>query len=129
MNKVYYLPGCSTCRRILKEINPDISFELIDIKSNPLTEEQLEELKNLAGNYSNIFNKQARKYRELSLHKEDLSEDDIKNLILNEYTFLKRPVFIVDNRIYVGNSRKTVNELSGYMNIRSKRAKAHKSIY
>ncbi len=128
MNRVYYLPGCSTCRRILKEINPDSSFELIDIKTNPLSSADLEDLQKLSGSYIEIFNKQARKYRELSLHTQDLSEETIKDLILNEYTFLKRPIFIVDERIFIGNSRKTINELSSYMLVRSKRVRKLKPV-
>jgi len=37
-----------------------------------------------------------------------LNEKDYRKYILLEYTFLKRPVIIVDNEIFIGNSKKTV---------------------
>jgi len=129
MNKVYYLANCSTCRRILKEVNPDDTFVLQDIKEKPISEEQLNELYSLTGSYLNIFNKQSRKYRELSLHNKDLSENEIRELILGEYTFLKRPVFIVDDRIFVGNSRKTIAELSAYMQVRKNKVRVFRPMF
>ena len=115
MKKIYYLSTCSTCRRIIKEVEPDEEFVLQDLKVEPITPEQLSFVHQLAGNYQDIFNKQARKYRELSLHTQDLTEDRMRELILQEYTFLKRPVFIIHDRIFVGNNRKVINELSTFM--------------
>lgn len=110
MKKIYYLKTCSTCQRILKEVNADESFELQDIKSSPISESQLEEMKAMAGSYETLFSRKAMKYRALGLHEKSLAEADYKKLILDEYTFLKRPVIIVDNQIFVGNSKKVVNE-------------------
>lgn len=115
MKKIYYLSTCSTCRRIIKEIAPDGDFYLQDIKANPITDAQLDELHKFSGSYLNIFNKQAKKYRELSLHTQTLTEEDMRDLIKNEYTFLKRPIFIIDHKIFIGNNRKIINELNSYM--------------
>ncbi|GAF01441.1 arsenate reductase family protein [Saccharicrinis fermentans] len=120
MKKVYYLSTCSTCRRIIKEVEPDNDFIFQDIKNEPLSKEQLDDIFALAGSYQSIFNKQARKYRELGLHSQELSEDKMRELILEEYTFLKRPVFIIDNQIFIGNSRKVINELSAFMQVHKK---------
>ena len=49
------------------------------------------------------------KYRSLGLNEMDLQEQDYKKYILEEYTFLKRPVIIIENEIFVGNSKKVVN--------------------
>jgi len=38
-----------------------------------------------------------------------LTENDYKRLILQEYTFLKRPVIIYEDKIFVGNEGKTVS--------------------
>jgi len=48
------------------------------------------------------------KYRSMGLNEMTLTEADYKKYILEEYTFLKRPVFIIDNAIFVGNSKKNV---------------------
>lgn len=106
--KIYHLSTCDTCQRILKELQPLESTELQDIKTEAITEKQLEKMHGLAGSYEALFSKRALLYRERELHKKDLSEADYKNLILEQYTFLKRPVILVDGQIFIGNSKKTV---------------------
>ena len=108
MKKIYYLSTCDTCKRILSEIDAPSSFELQDIKKDPLTAAQLEELKILAGSYGVLFSKRARLYKERDLKNKDLTEEDFKNLILEHYTFLKRPVIVNGTEIFIGNSKKTV---------------------
>ena len=108
MKKIYYLSTCDTCKRILKELDPPGAFELQDIKAYPITRDQLEELKHRAGTYEALFSKRARLYKERDLKNKQLSEDDYKNLILEHYTFLKRPVIVNGQKIFIGNSKKEV---------------------
>ncbi|WP_282053755.1 arsenate reductase family protein [Maribacter luteus] len=108
MKKVYYLSTCDTCKRILKELDPLDGFQLQDIKTEPITISQLEEMKSLSGSYESLFSKRARLYKERGLAQKDLTEDDYKNLILEHYTFLKRPVILFNDNIFVGNSKKVV---------------------
>ncbi|GFD78295.1 arsenate reductase family protein [Tenacibaculum mesophilum] len=110
MKKVYFLQTCDTCRRILKEVNID-GFEKQEIKSNPITVAQLESMRELTDSYESLFNKRAKLYREMDLKNQNLTEADYKQYILDEYTFLKRPVFIVDDQIFIGNSKKVVENL------------------
>ncbi len=108
MNKIYTLSTCSTGNRILKELSLSEDFETQDIKTNPLTLNQLEELKKLAGSYEALFSKRAQLYKKRNLKEKKLSEEDYKNLLLEHYTFLKRPVLVFGNKIFIGNSKKTV---------------------
>lgn len=108
MKKVYFLQTCDTCRRILKEVNLD-GFEQQEIKSNPITAEQLDAMHSFTQSYEALFNKRARKYK--TMDKDGITETDFRQLILDEYTFLKRPVFIVDDEIFVGNSKKVIAQL------------------
>ena len=108
MNKIYYLSTCDTCKRILGELSPLDGVELIDIKSSPLTKVELDEMKSLAGSYEALFSKRARLYKERGLNKQQLSETQYKDLILEHYTFLKRPVMLIDGKIFIGNSAKVV---------------------
>lgn len=108
MKKIYYLSTCTTCSRIIKELQLDDSFEFQDIKTNKITPEQIEEMAKLSGSYENLFSRRAMKYKSMGLADKSLSEKDYKNLILEEYTFLKRPVIIINNKIFVGNSKKTI---------------------
>ncbi len=109
MKKIYHLSSCSTCVRIINELGlKNKKFEFQDIKTEKITPEQLAEMKKMAGSYETLFSRVALKYRALGLDKIKLSEEDIKKYILEEYTFLKRPVIIINDKIFIGNSKNTV---------------------
>ncbi|MCK0157414.1 hypothetical protein MWU65_09515 [Cellulophaga sp. F20128] len=108
MKKIYYLSTCDTCKRILKELAPLDDFLLQDIKTELMTKSQIEEMYNLAGSYEALFSKRARLYKERNLGAKEVTEADFKALLLEHYTFLKRPVIIVDTTIFIGNSKKVI---------------------
>jgi arsenate reductase-like glutaredoxin family protein len=108
MKKVYHLSTCDTCKRIISELNLPDDFVLQDIKTDLITESQIEAMRALTNSYESLFSKRARLYKELDLKNKSLSENDYKNLILEHYTFLKRPVIVYGNQIFIGNSKKTV---------------------
>ncbi|MGB0402497.1 MAG: arsenate reductase family protein [Salibacteraceae bacterium] len=113
MNKIYHLSTCSTCQRIIKELNlNELGFEFQDIKTNTITPEQLEHMAEKSGSYESLFSRRAMKYKSMGLAAKNLTEDDYKNLILEEYTFLKRPVIIIGNEQFVGNSKKIIEAAS-----------------
>lgn len=111
MKKIYYLKTCDSCRKILKQIPNLEQFELQDIKSSPITEDQLNELKLRAGDFQSLFSKRAQLYKSRGLKDQVLTEEDYKNLILEHYTFLSRPVILLGSQIFIGNSTKTVELL------------------
>ena len=115
MKKVYFLQTCDTCKRILKEVNPT-DFERQEIKSNPVNVAQLEEMYKLSKSYEALFNKRAKLYKSLDLKNKPLSEADYRKFILEEYTFLKRPVFMVEDTIFIGNSKNVIAELNVKIN-------------
>lgn len=110
MKKVYFLQTCDTCRRILKEVSLE-GFEKQEVKTIPITVAQLEKMRSMTDSYESLFNKRAKLYKEMDLKNQTLSEADYKQYILDEYTFLKRPVFIVEDEIFIGNSKKVVASL------------------
>tara|TARA_B100000809_G_scaffold252838_2_gene288020 strand:- start:2353 stop:2700 length:348 start_codon:yes stop_codon:yes gene_type:complete len=110
MKKIYHLKTCDTCKRILKELNLE-GVTLQEIKTNEITKEQLEEMHALSGSYEELFSKRAQLYKSRGLKDLSLSETDYKNLILETYTFLKRPVAIIENEIFIGNSKKNIEAL------------------
>ncbi|WP_452232745.1 arsenate reductase family protein [Lacinutrix sp. MEBiC02595] len=116
MKKVYYLKTCSTCIRILKELNLSSEFILQDIKKEEITEKELEEMKALAGSYEALFSKRATLYKKMDLKNQTLTEKDYKHYILEHYTFLSRPVFIIDNAIFIGNSKANVEAVKQVLN-------------
>lgn len=92
----------------MKEIELPSAFIKQDIKTDPLTEKQLDELYNLSGSYEALFNKRARLYRERGLNEQPIDEEKYAELILEHYTFLKRPVIVNNDKIFIGNNKKTV---------------------
>lgn len=113
MRKIYHLSTCTTCQRILKELEPLDGVELQDIKTEPITASQLEEMHELSGSYEALFSRRAMLFRQRNLGKKILTENDYKDLILDHYTFLKRPVILVDSQIFIGNSKKVVDAAKG----------------
>ena len=108
MNIVFYLSNCNTCKRILAELNLGSAFTLQDIREQPLTTTQVDHMKDLAGSYEALFSRRAKLYKERGLANEALTEPIYRELILEHYTFLKRPVIINGDQIFVGNSKKVV---------------------
>ncbi len=108
MKKIYHLSTCDTNRRILKELNLSEDFIKQDIKVNPISEAELDELYQLSGTYEALINKRARMFSERKLKDKNLQESDFKKLLLEHYTFLKRPVLINGGQIFIGNSKKVV---------------------
>ncbi|MFN3341132.1 MAG: arsenate reductase family protein [Flavobacteriales bacterium] len=115
MKKIYHLSTCSTCKRILSELKPGADVVLQDIKSETLTETQVDEMAKLAGSYEAIFSRIAMKYRALGLDKIELNDEQRKYYILSEYTFLRRPVIICNDKIFIGNSRKVIEDAKDYL--------------
>ena len=112
MRKMYHLATCTTCQAIIKETGVEKKgFQMQDIKTDKITSAQLNEMRAMAGSYEALFSRRALKYKEMGLKDKNLAEDDYRRLILEEYTFLKRPVTISGKKIFIGNAKKTVDEL------------------
>ena len=105
---IYHLATCSTCQRILKEIQDLKQFTLREIKSEPITAAELDAMQQLAGSYEALFSRRSMKYRPMGLHERTLTEQDYRTYILQEYSFLKRPVMVLDDRIFIGNAKGVV---------------------
>lgn len=112
MKKIYHLGNCTTCQRILKDIKAEKKgYEFQEIKTEHITPTQLDGLKKMAGSYEALFSRRAIKYKEWGLKDKQLTEKDYRDLILKEYTFLKRPVIVNGKKIFIGSEKKTVEEL------------------
>ncbi len=112
MKKLYHLGNCTTCQAIIKETSIDKKgFGMQDIKFEKIEPAQLDKMKELAGSYEALFSRRAMKYKEMGLKDKNLAEEDYRRLILSEYTFLKRPVVIMNKKIFVGSEKKNVAAL------------------
>ncbi len=107
MKRVYHLSSCSTCKKILDQLNLE-GVELIDIKVNNIDESTLDWIKEKEGSYEALFSKRAMKYKSMGLKEKNLKDEDFKQYMLEEYTFLKRPFIINGEEMFIGNSKKVV---------------------
>lgn len=107
-NLFIYLDSCNTCQRIKGELELPEDVTLQNTKEQPATAEQVEFLKEQSGSYESLFNRRAQLYRGRGLHEKDLSEQDYKALLLDHYTFIKRPILVYNGKAYIGNSKKVV---------------------
>ena len=109
MKKAFTLPTCKTCQRIFDDLNPSLKgCEVVNIKEEGISAKDLDAMKELAGSYEALFSRRAMKFRSMGLAEKNLSEQDYRTLILGEYTFLKRPVFLFDNAVTVGSRKAEV---------------------
>jgi len=115
MKKIYHLATCTTCQRILKELKPGKDFLMQDIKTEKITPAQIDEMAALSGSYESLFSRVALKYRSMGLNTMNLTEKDYRKYILEEYTFLKRPVVIIGREIFIGNAPKTIAAVKAAM--------------
>ena len=108
MNKVWHLSTCNTCQRIIKELDGLPGSEHQNLKEQNISPKDLDWLREQAGSYEALFNRRSMKFREWGLKDKNLTEEDYRRLILEEYTFLKRPVIVAGKEVFIGNAKKVV---------------------
>ena len=117
MKKIYHLSSCSTCQRIINELElVDRGFQFQDIKTDNIEAYVLDNLVKEHGSYEALFSKRALKFRVMGLHEKDVSEKEFRELVLSEYTFLKRPVMLIGESSFIGNSKKVVEAAKSKLN-------------
>lgn len=116
MKKLFYLSTCDTCKRIMKALDLPEDMILQDIKKEPISRDELSSLRQHVNSYEDLLNKRARLYKERDLKNKTLTENDIKDLITENYTLLKRPVIVDQTAVFIGNSKKTKDELKIHFN-------------
>lgn len=110
-NIIFHLSTCDTNKRILNEVKPSEDVLLQDIKVDNIDAESLDYAAEKLGSYEQLFSKRARKYRAMGLHEKEITDQEYRQFILDEYTFLKRPVAIIEGEVFAGNSKKNVEAL------------------
>lgn len=113
MRKVFYLKTCGTCTKILNQFDLK-DWELRELKSKPITEEELAEMYHQTKSYEALFSRRSTQIKSRNIDVKSLKEEDFKNLILDHYSFLKRPVFLTDKEIFVGNEKKNLENLAAF---------------
>ena len=115
MRVFYYLSTCQTCKRIIMDLDLNDSIQKIDIKKTPINKDQLNYLYKIEGSYENLINKRAKLFKTPGLRNKVLEENDYKKLLLEHYTFLKRPVLAYDNNLFIGNSSNVIIKMKKFL--------------
>ena len=113
MRKVFYLKTCGTCTKILNQFDLT-DWELRELKSKNITEEELSEMYGKTKSYEALFSRRSTQIKARNIDVKTLKEEDFRNLILDHYSFLKRPVFLTDKEIFVGNEKKNLENLEKF---------------
>lgn len=116
MKVLFYLSTCNTCKRIMAHWNLPDDVEIIDLKKAPITSIQLDYLRSLVSNYRELLNGRSLILRKRNIQANELSETQIRNLILDHYTLLRRPILIYDQHIFVGNNPSIVTKATKFLN-------------
>jgi arsenate reductase-like glutaredoxin family protein len=82
------------------------SIALVDIKKDMYTHEDIQAMFALTGAYEHLFSKRSQNFVAKNLKETIQSDADYGKLLLQDYTFLKRPILIFDRRIFIGNDSK-----------------------
>jgi arsenate reductase (glutaredoxin) len=118
MKKIYTLSSCNSCVDMLKEAKPTKDVEIIDIKKDGISAVDLDYAAEQIGSYEALFSRKAMKYRSMGLADKKLKEKDYRKLILEEYTFLLRPLTLINGNVTIGKTKEAVAQLKE--NIKSK---------
>ena len=114
IERFYWLPHCSTCIKAEQHLlNKGATIKrYINVQEEKVTREELLELCNILGGVDKLFSKRAMKFRAWGLHEKTLTDEDMLNYMLEEYTFIKRPVLVTkDQRVLSGFSAKQYDQL------------------
>lgn len=111
IKKVYFLSTCDTCKKIMKQVGVTSDFEMVDLKSHSFSSTELDLFLSVLPNPYDLINKRSILYRELNLKGKELSRNEVVSLIKQHYTLIKRPIFVLDNEVFIGNSSSVVTHV------------------
>lgn len=114
VEKFYWLPHCSTCVKAENHLLEQgvVIHQHINVKQEKISREEAEALAKTLGGVDKLFSKRSMKYRAWGLHEKTLTDEDMLSYIVEEYTFIKRPVLLTtDGRVLAGFSAKQYDQL------------------
>jgi Spx/MgsR family transcriptional regulator len=103
MLKVYGIKNCNKIRDTLKWLDEkDLEYEFVDVKKSPIPAENLADFTEKVG-LDTLVNRRGMKWRQLGLaKKENLSEQELFDQLLEHQTMIKRPLIVKGEAIMVG---------------------------
>lgn len=104
MVNLYTSPSCTSCRKAKAWlVDHDIPFKERNIFANPLTKtEILQVLRMTENGTEEIISTRSRTFQNLKVDLDDLSLDELLDLVENNPSLLRRPIIMDDRRLQVG---------------------------
>lgn len=115
MIKILHNNSCSKSRAILEYLDENnVKFEIIDFIQNPLSKLELRTvLKKLNSNPKEIIRFHEKEFKELNLNLDELSEDQIINILTEHPQLLQRPILIKGKIAMIGRPIENVKFFIG----------------
>lgn len=114
MIKFVGLKNCDTCRKAKKWLETEgFDFEYQDVRADGLTSGDLQKWASSVG-WENLLNKRGTTWRTLDEDiKSDVDEIKAISLMVEYPALMKRPVFVIGDKIILGFKQAQMDELSG----------------
>ncbi|MEX2601938.1 MAG: arsenate reductase family protein [Balneolaceae bacterium] len=102
MITLYGIKNCNKIRDAKSWLEHNgVGYIFVDLKKEPLGREELAEAVRKVG-LDVLINKRGMKWRQLGLAKQELSEEELFEQLLEHQTMIKRPLLIDGEAILVG---------------------------
>lgn len=104
MINLYVSSSCTSCRKARAWLKKhDIPFKERNIFSEPLTKEDIVNILRLTENGTEeIISTRSKAFQELHVNLDDLSIDQLLDLVEKNPSLLRRPIIMDDRRLQVG---------------------------
>ena len=96
------IPNCNKIRDTKNWLEAKgIDYELINVKKEPLTRDELKDLEFKVG-LDVLVNSKGTTYRNLKIKDLDLTDEQLFDVLLENQSMIKRPVIAYENSVLVG---------------------------
>lgn len=110
---VYEKPTCTTCRKVAKAFSEQgIDLEKVNYYIKPFTKSKLKELLNkMSMKPSELLRKNDEAYKKFRSKIEQLSEDEILDMMIKNPDLVQRPIVEKGNRAILARPPERIKEL------------------
>ena len=104
MVDLYVSPSCTSCRKARAWLEKhNIPFKERNIFANPLNKEEIMQILRMTENGTEeIISTRSRTFQNLKINLDDLSIDQLIDLVEKNPSLLRRPIIMDDRRLQVG---------------------------
>jgi len=113
MIEAYVYSSCTSCRKTLEELQASgAEFRSRDYFKDRFSCDELKAMLDRTGMVpSMVLSTRSRAYRERELDAENISDDDLLDLMVEEPTLLRRPIVIKLDQVVIGYNPRLLAEL------------------